>query len=462
VEREVLWVGSDDGLVHLTQSGGGAWEEVGQRIRGVPEGTWVAHIEPSKHAAGTAYVVFDDHRRGNWDPYIYRTEDYGRRWSRLAGDGQIRGFVHTLEEDPVTPNLLFAGTEFGLYVSLDRGESWIPWRNEVPPVPVRSLVIHPRDYDLVIGTHGRGIYVLDDIRPLRALAETPGLLATPVHLFDPPVAYLRGVSNVDGYHFAADGLFQGQTRTPGAMLTYSVAGVGEGRTVSIEILEPSGEVIRTMEGPAAAGLNRVVWDLRETSLFGGPEEGGRNNPEGLEVLPGTYGIRVRAGGAESSNQLEVLPDPRVEIPLEERIQKRNALQQALAITRALQDVEERLQAVGDGLDAVGPLLEGRSDQIAVGIRTMADSLRAEAGRIDGALLQVSRDRRSLLAMASTREAPTESERINLARAGDGLDRVLARINAFLTGPVGGFRRTVEGVGIGSFPEVRPIPRRPGG
>ena len=116
---------------------------MGQRIRGVPEGTWIPHIEASKHARGTAYVVFDDHRRGNWKPYIYRTEDFGRRWSSLADEDQIWGFVHTLEEDPVTPNLLFAGTEFGLYVSLDRGENWFPWRHGVPPVPVRSLVIHP-------------------------------------------------------------------------------------------------------------------------------------------------------------------------------------------------------------------------------------------------------------------------------------------------------------------------------
>ena len=119
-------MGTDDGRVHITRSSGGDWMEVERRIRGVPEGTWVPHIEASTHDGATAYVIFDDHRRGNWEPYIYRTEDYGEHWTNLADEEQIRGFVHTLEEDPETPNLLFAGTEFGLYVSLDRGESWVP------------------------------------------------------------------------------------------------------------------------------------------------------------------------------------------------------------------------------------------------------------------------------------------------------------------------------------------------
>ena len=189
-EKEVIWVGTDDGRVHITRSSGGDWEEVGERIRGVPDATWVPHIEASFHSGGTAYVVFDDHRRGNWDPFIYRTEDYGRQWENIAEDSGIWGFVHTVEEDPITPNLLFAGTEFGLYVSLNRGADWFPWRHGVPPVPVRSIVIHPRDHDLVIGTHGRAIYIMDDIRPLRTMAEDPGILTSPVHLFRPP----RGLS----------------------------------------------------------------------------------------------------------------------------------------------------------------------------------------------------------------------------------------------------------------------------
>ena len=490
VEAEVIWVGSDDGLVHLTRSGGGDWEEVGQRIRGVPAGTWVPHIEPSKHDSATAYVVFDDHRRGNWEPYIYRTEDYGRRWRNIVDQDQIWGFVHTLEEDPVTPNLLFAGTEFGLYVSLNRGEDWFLWRHGVPPAPIRSLVIHPRDHDLVIGTHGRAIYVLDDIRPLRALAETPGLLTTPVHLYDPPPAYLRGTSAVDGYHFAADAMFQGETRAPGAMLTYSVSesvsqgdggavgdgavgggavgggvmggrGVGGDRVADIEVSDASGKVIRTLEGPAETGLNRVIWDLRETSTSSGEGRGGRFRPTGLEVLPGTYEIRVRVGGAESSNRLEVLPDPRVEISLADRIQKRNAVREGLGLARTLQDLRERLQSLTGGLERVEELLGNRQDAEAQGVRARADSLRGEMVRLDEAVTEVSRNSRTIFSMASTRDVPTEAERITLARTGESLDRVVARFNAFLGGQVGEFRRALEAARIGAFPDLRPIQRGPG-
>ncbi|MFC1791878.1 hypothetical protein ACFL0I_05405, partial [Gemmatimonadota bacterium] len=298
-EREVIWAGSDDGLVHITRSGGGDWEEVGQRIRGVPRGSWVPHIEASHHTVGTAYVVFDDHRRGNWEPYIFRTDDYGRRWRNMADDGQIPGFVHTVEEDPITPRLLFAGTEFGLYVSLNQGEDWFAWRHGVPPAPVRSLVIHPRDHDLVIGTHGRAIYILDDIRPLRALAETPELAASPLHLFQPPEAYLRSVSAVDGYHFAADAIFQGETRPLGALLTYWVAEGRESDSVTVEVVSAQGDLLRSFSGPAAAGMNRVAWDLRENTPAGGEGAGsGRYRVRAPEVLPGRYLVRVRLGQEE--------------------------------------------------------------------------------------------------------------------------------------------------------------------
>ncbi len=456
VEREVIWVGSDDGLVHLTRSSGGDWEEVGRRIRGVPGGTWVPHIEASKHFPGTAYVVFDDHRRGNWEPLLFRTEDYGRRWQNLVDREQIPGFLHTLEEDPGSPNLLFAGTEFGLYVSLNRGEAWFPWRHGLPPVPVRSLVVHPRDHDLVVGTHGRAIYILDDIRPLRALADNPGLWGSPVHLFAPPPAYLRSSGPSAGYHFPGDAMFRGETRPLGAILTYSVAPGGSGVPALIEILDPGGGVIRAMEGPAAPGLNRVTWDLRETDLLGGEGErgGGREATLGLEALPGTYGVRVTVGAAESSGFLELLPDPRVEISLAERILKRNAVREGQALTGALQEVRRALDAVKQALGGV----EAQGVQLSPQMRSLADSVRAEGARIEDAAVVAARSNRSLRAMGATRDAPTEADRITLARTREQADRVVARFNAFVWGRLAELRSALEGAGISDFPVTRPISR----
>jgi len=463
VERELIWVGSDDGRVHLTRSGGGHWEEVGLQIRGVPEGTWIPHIEASKHRGGTAYVVFEDHRRGNWTPYIYRTENHGEDWKNIADEDQIWGFVHSLEEDPLTPNLLFAGTEFGLYVSLNRGDDWFLWTHGVPPAPIRSLMIHPRDHDLVIGTHGRAIYVLDDIRPLRALAQNPSLLDAQLHLFDTPAAYLRGVAAVDGYHFAADAMFRGETRPVGALLTYSVAQGDEDAEARIEVLDSAGDVIRTMEGPARSGLNRVAWDLRENTPEAPPgAEGGRRfRMSGPEVLPGHYAVRVTVDGAVSEASLEVLPDPRVEIPMGERIEKQAAIRSGLEMTLASQKIQERSRGVTQALDRVLELLGDREDEGAEGLRDAAREIRAELGRIGGVLGDVNRNRRAVFSMAATRDAPTEAERIALTRMDEALERAITQVNGLLVTKVAALRTAVASADLELFPEFRVVIREGG-
>ncbi|NNM04910.1 MAG: hypothetical protein HKO65_07380 [Gemmatimonadetes bacterium] len=462
VEAEVIWVGSDDGLVHVTRSGGGDWTEVGERARDVPEGTWIPHIEASRHEAGVAYVVFEDHRRGNWEPYIFRVEEYGRRWRRIADEDDLWGFVHTIEEDPINPNLLFVGTEFGLYFSLDRGEEWHPWRHGFPPAPVRSLVVHPRDHDLVVGTHGRAIYVIDDIRPLRELAGTQGLLTLPLHLFEPPAAYLRSVSAVDGYHFAADAMFRGETRPVGAMFTYAVGGGTPDQNATLDILDLDGDVIRSMEVPVERGLNRVVWDLRETNPFGEERSGGRFQPTGPEVLPGTYEVVLRSGGAESSSRVEVLPDPRVDIPMAERIAKREAVQEASAVLATIQDLQDRLRSIHEGLDGLEALYGGRTDQQIVELRSLGDSIGAEATEIEDRVESLSRSSRQLYSLSSTRDAPTESDRIALSQAAEALGSVVSRFNAFLSGRVGDLRHALDAAGITALPNIRPVARRTGG
>ena len=459
VEPEVIWAGSDDGLVHLTRSGGGEWEEVGHRAGGVPDGTWVPHIEASRHAEGTAYVVFDDHRRGNWEPYVYRVEEYGRRWRRIADEDDLWGFVHTLEEDPVSPNLLFAGTEFGLWYSLNRGEDWFPFQEGIPAVPVRSLVIHPRDHDLVVGTHGRAIYVIDDIRPLRALAQRSDQEPASLVLFDLPPAYLRGVAAVDGYHFAGDAMFRGETRPLGAMITYLVDyGLPEDRA-RIEILGSDGDVLRTLEGSGEPGLHRVQWDLREESPFEEEGGGGWFQPTGPEVLPGSYEIRIRLGPADATAKLDVRPDPRVDIPLEERIRKRNAVVEGNLVLSDMRAVESGLAELEELLGLVRQ--EGNPLGSASDLSIAADSVEAEAERIGEALSRVEEASFSLFFMGLTRDAPTESDRINLVRAGRAVDALAARFNAFVSGRVRRLADEAERAGIRGVPDLSTIPRRGG-
>ncbi|MEE8583964.1 MAG: hypothetical protein V3T83_03845, partial [Acidobacteriota bacterium] len=222
VQQGILWTGSDDGRVHVSRNPGSRWEDVSSNFPGLPEGIWVAGIEPSPHDPAAALAVFEDHRRGDWTTYAYKTENFGRSWTRLNTES-VRGYALVIRQDPVQPRLLFLGTEFGLYLSLDGGGSWSKWTHGVPTTSVIDLVIHPRDHDLVIGTHGRAIFVLDDIRPLRRLAEQgPELLESPLQVLAAADAVQARRREPDGIRGPGHAIFQGENRPYGAMLTYWV------------------------------------------------------------------------------------------------------------------------------------------------------------------------------------------------------------------------------------------------
>jgi len=225
-----------------------------------------------------------------------------------------------VEEDPVEPNLLFAGSELGLFVSLDRGRSWMKWTHGVPAVPIRGIVVHPRDHDLVIGTHGRAIWIVDDIRPLRALASDASIRERALHAFDAPPAQQHEVAMQGdagillGYRVVGHAMFFGESRPYGALLSYWVGPQAAGGRAQIQLRSADGRVVRELEGSAASGINRVVWDLREpapTPAAGGGGGGGRGG-QGPEVAPGTYQVTIRLGGQESTTTVQVLPDPRKE------------------------------------------------------------------------------------------------------------------------------------------------------
>ncbi|HEX6202537.1 MAG TPA: hypothetical protein VF100_06000, partial [Thermoanaerobaculia bacterium] len=221
VERGVLWAGSDDGRLHVTRDGGAAWTSVEGNLRGVPANTWIPHVEPSPHDAATAFVVLDNHRRSDWTPYVYRTTDFGRTWRSLATPA-LRGYALAIRQDPVDPDLLFLGTEFGLWVSLDAGASWLPFRHGVPTVSVMDLAIQPREGDLVIATHGRSLYVVDDLTPLRHLE--PAHLAAPIHLYPVADAQQAQIAQTGSSRFPGDGEFRGENEPYGALIAFTLAG----------------------------------------------------------------------------------------------------------------------------------------------------------------------------------------------------------------------------------------------
>lgn len=381
-EKDVIWIGTDDGLVQLTKDGGKSWTNLTTNIPGVPEGNWVTHISPSKHKAGEAFVVFDDHRRNNWEPYVFRTTNYGKSWDRIVDQNDVRGFTYVLEQDLVEPNLLFVGTEFGLYVSFDAGATWNEWTNGYPTVPTTDLIIHPRDHDLVIGTFGRSIWILDDIRPLREMAKTgvSKVAAKSVHLFSMPDAYLYSIGESIGYRQGkiGDALYNGENRDYGALISYHINEGNDAKRlpldqqVKITVADASGKEIRHMYQMPKSGINRINWTLNKNGVRspGQAKPSGNRAPRGgVQVVPGTYTVTVQYKGQKSSGKVEVKKDPKLTIGLEdikatakllERLEE--ATSRTTALMDEIRDIESSMSFIerkagnnkrlGDAMDAV--------------------------------------------------------------------------------------------------------------
>jgi hypothetical protein len=315
VDPNVLWVGMDDGNLQVSRDGGATWEEVSGNVEGVRPGTYVSRITPSYSAPGSAYAAFDAHRDGDFAPYLFRTTDFGATWEPLM-EGLPSGSVNDVIEHPDNPEVLFLGSEHHLFVSTDAGKTWAKWPG-LPTTHVDDLVIHPREKDLVIGTHGQSIWVMDDTRPL---AEwTPDVSASSNHLFSIRPATIFTYWKDTSYRGQAE--FAGENPVDGAIITYFL-GEGAGRA-HLTIARENGEVVREFLVPAEEGLHRVNWDLRhptevEPGLepwtpFEDDELPREVEPRGHFVSPGTYVVSLAARGATISTTVEVRGDP--EMPL---------------------------------------------------------------------------------------------------------------------------------------------------
>jgi photosystem II stability/assembly factor-like uncharacterized protein/ribonuclease HI len=402
VQKGVLWVGTDDGRVHVTRDGGKTWESVEKGLKGVPANTWVPHIRASKFEAGSAFVVLDNHRRDDWKPYVFRTDDWGKTWKSLATK-DIEGYALAIDQDPVDRDLLFLGTEWGVYVSNDAGRSWMKWRHGLPEtVSAMDLVIHPRDHDLVVATHGRALYVVDDIAPLRELtAET---MRKPLHLYPSSPGRLYRFGAGSGNTRSGAGEFRAESRPFGVLLTYSLNAPGlphpddekererkekeraEARRaaaqpsdeesesgkppqetkpepeekpkepkVKIEIADAAGKVVRTLEAPAKLGLNRTAWDLGRDAWREPPSDNRgfpRGEESGPEVPPGTYGVTVRYGDHEAKGTVQVVAAPTIDNTEADWKAREDALNRIRRIQEATVDAIERIAATRKDVEVV--------------------------------------------------------------------------------------------------------------
>ena len=257
VRAGILFAGTDDGRVWLTKNDGGTWEELTSRFSGVPGGTYVTRIEPSPHDSMTFFVSFDNHRNGDYRPYVFMTTDFGKTFRSITSNLPTGGpdYVHVIRQDLVNKNLLFLGTDVGAYVSANMGRTWQRFMTGLPTVPVHDLRIHPRDHELIAATHGRGIWIAD-ISALQQIDDK--VLAEDVHLFTPPVAHEFGDSPVEGQSQGHQ-VFEAMSPPYGAVITYRLA--TRQPQVRIAILDATGDTMQVLNGPGAPGINRVAWSF---------------------------------------------------------------------------------------------------------------------------------------------------------------------------------------------------------
>ncbi len=331
----VLWIGTDDGNVKVTRDGGLTWTEVSDAIEGVADGTYVSRIATSVSSAGTAYVTFDAHRDGDFAPYVFRTEDFGATWTALHS-GLPQGSVNVIVEHPDHPNTLYLGTEHHLFVSTDRGAHWA--KLNVPTTAYDDLVVHPRDHDLVMGTHGRSIWVLDNAEPLGEFGDTP---ATPTHLFSIALGTVQTYWKDTSYRGQAE--FAGTNPRDGVEVTYALGpGTGDARLV---IENSRGEVVRELSVPSGEGMHRVNWDLRrsltgaadrwvafDTSVLARPIV-----ERGPFVSPGTYTLSLEARGTRSTRSMRVRGDPALDLTDRHYRAREAFLVELLALRRQIRD-----------------------------------------------------------------------------------------------------------------------------
>ena len=423
-DKDVIWVGTDDGRLHITRDRGKSWTELTARLPDFPKGAWIPQIELSTHQSGEAFVVVNNYRQNDWKAYLYHTSDYGKSWKRLVSEDNARSFCLSVVQDLEEPDLVFLGTDQGLYYSLNHGSSWEHWpEGDLPNgVPVQDMKIHPRDGDLVLGTYGRGIWIMDNIEPLRELVrEGKSLYDQKLVVFKPQTAILASYISYSGSHYPGDANYRGENKgTRGVIPVWVKPPVkkkkeakeekeesrtkkpkekkqkekkekkgkegevakkakgpegkgkrgGKGKRATVLVFNEAGDTIRHYTTEIDTGFTTVRWGLDTRGVayptnrkprVKQPEPGG-----GPQVLPGTYRIQVHYKGAMDSTTLTVIDDPRIERSVEARKQE----------AKAIRDFYPTVEKAKAAYDMLGKM-EKNIKRVKSTFSTVPDSLKKE-------------------------------------------------------------------------------------
>ena len=421
-----VWVGTDDGNLQLTIDGGKNWKRVNPDDPDLPGGAWVTFIDPSPHDPRSAFVTFDAHRSGDQTTYLYRTDDGGSTWTRLQDDA-INGYALSVRQDPVNPDLLFLGTEFGLYISLDGGLTWAPFRNNVPQVGIRDMVIHPREADLVLATHGRGIMILDDLEALRQL--TPDLVGNGITFLASDTTYFSDGQAGGAGQLNGSGHFVGQNPDASARIMYYADKRHTFGKMFVEVYRDT-QLIKTLQAGKAAGLNIVSLPLHDEKPKAPPSDNdgaGFGVSRGPALAAGQYRVVLTKGKDTYTSSFTVGAAPDSPYSLKERADQR-------ALLLALFDDTEQVAYLYEVLDWVATQAE-----------TLGDTTLAErTGRLKGKLVFLGGDHyinveeklgelvtKLYGEIAGYPGAPSASQVGEAARLRGEVDRMTAEVNNLL-------------------------------
>jgi hypothetical protein len=391
INPNVLWAGTDDGYLQVTRDLGKTWQNVTAKLPGVPKMTGVARVVASRHGEGTAYVALDGHRNNDFEAYVFTTTDYGQTWKAITnGFRKDLGSVRAFREHHRNPNLLFAGTETGAYVSFDRGANWLPLKLNLPTVPVSDIAIHPRENDLILGTHGRSIWILDDITPFEQLNSQ--VLSSDLYLFDirPAIAW-RIYDNRRDHGGPGHKFFVGENPPYGSLINYYLkTKPADAEKVMISIEDGQGKKVREFEGTKDPGINRVAWDLRYGPPVPPPSEqpgfGGRGR--GSLVDPGSYSVKITLGQKQVSKTAVVEEDTRISISAADRAARREAINRISELNTIIAMSQPSITGLFAALtEALESWKKPGAPKIPEGVKKAAEDLSKKAKEIQDQFVQ---------------------------------------------------------------------------
>ena len=481
-QKGVIWVGTDDGNVQLTMDDGKTWTSFRGKIPGLPLGCWIPQIKASRFNTGEVFVVANDYRRGDFKPYIFRTTDFGKTWTRLADERKVTGYALCVLQDPAEPNLIFVGTEQGLWLSFDNGNNFQQWKNGYPSVSTFDLAIQEREADLAIATFGRALWVLDDIRPLRKVAAGNGSLSKKLTVFAAPDAYQAQYRAAPGYEWSVMGLWDAPNRSRGAVVSFFVGNIADTSakkaktdSVWVKIYNDKNENIRNLKWKADTGFNRQYWGMEEKGVRqpgspkprpGAPEQGSFN------VLPGTYKVVITLNKESDSTYVNVKDDPRLGNRNEVKLAQRKMYDRLQKSGNKLTEGTDRLTESEDvciKITAELKDLEGKDvDSLRKSTKAMQDSIKAIREFISGKPSEkqgLNRDqgetvmrtyRTASQYIGSKNVAPGVAEEKLVVNAEIMVTQAIQRINNFFTGNWAKYRQQVEGTKLNLFKDYKSI------